>query len=69
MIKMIVTDLDETFLKTDKSVSKYTLEIFEATKNKGIQIVFATARGKSSEKLVPYQLFNGYMIFYKKLIN
>ena len=43
-IEMIVTDLDGTYLKTDKSVSKYSLGIIERCRNKGIQFVIATAR-------------------------
>ena len=63
MIKMIVTDLDETLLHTDKSVSLYTKEILTQVRNKGIKTVFATARGGSSEQLVPYELFDSHVLF------
>lgn len=43
-IKMIVTDLDGTLLKTDKSLSDYTIKVFNDCRKRGIKIVFATAR-------------------------
>ena len=43
-IKMIVTDLDGTLLRTDKTVSEYTSATFLKCRNSGIKIVFATAR-------------------------
>ena len=43
-IEMIVTDLDGTYLRTDKSVSEYTLRMIEKCRNKGILFVVATAR-------------------------
>ena len=44
MIKMIATDLDNTLLKADKTISEYTASVFERCRKKGIKIVFATAR-------------------------
>lgn len=43
-IKMIVTDLDGTFLRTDKSVSAYSQKIIQQCREKGIVFVIATAR-------------------------
>ena len=43
-IKMIVTDLDNTLLRRDKTVSEYTASVFSKCRNAGIKIVFATAR-------------------------
>mgnify|MGYP002564311569 CR=1 FL=1 len=43
-IKMIVTDLDGTFLRTDKSVSAYSQQIIRQCREKGIVFVIATAR-------------------------
>ena len=43
-VKMIVTDLDNTLLRHDKTVSDYTASIFSRCRNAGIKIVFATAR-------------------------
>lgn len=42
--KMIVTDLDRTLLRTDKTISEYSISVFERLRKKGIKIVFATAR-------------------------
>lgn len=43
-IRMIVTDLDGTFLRTDKSVSAYSQQIIQQCREKGIIFVIATAR-------------------------
>ena len=58
-IKMIVTDLDDTFLRTDKSVSDYTKKIFQACHDKGVKIAFATGRGGSAGRIVPFDFFDG----------
>ncbi|HBB29208.1 MAG TPA: Cof-type HAD-IIB family hydrolase [Clostridiales bacterium] len=43
-VKMIVTDLDETLLRTDKTISKKTIEILHKCQMYGVVIVIATAR-------------------------
>jgi len=43
-IKMIVADLDNTLLRTDKTVSDYTVRVLNRCRERGIKIVFATAR-------------------------
>ncbi len=43
-MKAIITDLDRTLLHTDKSVSKYTLDVLKRCREKGIFIMAATAR-------------------------
>lgn len=43
-IKMIVTDLDGTLLRTDKTISDYSIETFRICREDGIKIAFATAR-------------------------
>ena len=53
MIKMIVTDLDDTLFRTDKSISQYTIDIIKRVRKKGIKVIFATARGSSTKDLVP----------------
>jgi len=51
-IKMIATDLDRTLLRSkipgdkDSAISDYTKSIFDKCADKGIKIVFATARRK-----------------------
>lgn len=44
MIKAIITDLDRTLLRNDKSVSDYTVRTLLECKKKGILLVTATAR-------------------------
>ena len=41
---MIVTDLDGTLLKSDKTISDYTKSVFQRCQENGIKIVLATAR-------------------------
>jgi Cof subfamily protein (haloacid dehalogenase superfamily) len=41
---MIVTDLDGTLLRSDKTISNYTIDILRKLHEEGVKIVFATAR-------------------------
>ena len=43
-IRAIIVDLDRTLLRSDKTLSSYTLEVLKACKEKGIQIMVASAR-------------------------
>ena len=43
-IKLIVTDLDNTLLRRDKTISKYTVDVFRRVRDRGVLIAFATAR-------------------------
>lgn len=43
-IKMIVTDLDGTLLKDDKTISQYTVDVVKQLCDKGHKFVIATAR-------------------------
>jgi Cof subfamily protein (haloacid dehalogenase superfamily) len=43
-IKMIVTDLDGTLLRSDITVSDYTRNVITECRKRGVKIVFATAR-------------------------
>ncbi len=43
-MKVIITDLDRTLLRTDKSVSEYTIDILRRCHAKGILIMAASAR-------------------------
>ena len=43
-IKLIVTDLDNTLLRRDKSISGYTVDVFRRVRERGILVAFATAR-------------------------
>lgn len=68
MIKMIVTDLDDTLLRTDKSISAYTLDTLQEVQKKGIKIVYATARGRSAKKILPYDIFDGRVLMNGALV-
>jgi Cof subfamily protein (haloacid dehalogenase superfamily) len=43
-IKMIVTDLDNTLIRSDGTISEYTVSTLKKCQKKGIIMVFATAR-------------------------
>jgi len=43
-IKMIVTDLDDTLLRSDKTISAYTAQVLGRVRERGVKLVFATAR-------------------------
>lgn len=47
-IKMIVTDLDKTLLRSDKTISDFTKQIFSACSKEGILLAFASARSEMS---------------------
>ncbi|MCL2235031.1 MAG: HAD family hydrolase [Defluviitaleaceae bacterium] len=55
-VKMIVCDLDGTLLRTDKTVSDFTLEALEKCRQQGIIFAVATARSISGARL-----FTNYM--------
>ena len=57
--KMIVSDLDETLLRTDKSISEYTKNVLMKCRELGIKVVYATGRGGSAEIRAPSHLFDG----------
>lgn len=44
MMKMLVIDLDETLLHTDKTISGFSEDVFKKVCAAGIKVVFATAR-------------------------
>lgn len=43
-VKAIITDLDRTLLRTDKSLSEYTISVLKKCKARGIKVMAATAR-------------------------
>ena len=47
-IKMIVTDLDGTLLKKDKTISECTINTLHDCQKRGIIVAFATARSENS---------------------
>lgn len=44
--KLILSDLDETLLHSDKTISDYSARIFKKCRQRGILIGFCTSRGK-----------------------
>jgi len=58
-IKMIVTDLDGTLLKTDKTISDNTKSVLSHCRESGIMVVYATGRGGSADQVAPMGLFDG----------
>lgn len=50
MMQAIIVDLDRTLLHTDKTVSQYTIGVLKKCKEKGIEIMVATARPLRSIK-------------------
>jgi len=60
-LKMLVTDLDGTLLREDKTVSGRSLSALKRCRAAGIKVVYATGRGSSAKALVPAELFDGYV--------
>jgi len=58
-IKMIVSDLDQTLLKSDKTISDFTIKVLEQCQAAGIKTAFASARGKSAERITKAISFDG----------
>ena len=61
-IKMVVSDLDDTLLRSDKSVSEYTKRILSRCRDAGIKVVYATARSARADSIVPVELFDGRIV-------
>ncbi len=57
--KMVVTDLDGTLLKADKTISEYTKNTIERLRRDGIRFVLATARPvRSVKKFLPFLAYD-----------
>ena len=62
---MIVTDLDGTLLREDKTVSERTITVFQRCRELGIKTVYATGRSGHSENLpgiFSTNLFDGRIV-------
>jgi Cof subfamily protein (haloacid dehalogenase superfamily) len=61
---MIITDLDNTLLRSEKYISDYTISVLKKCQQRGIMIVFATARSTHASMLFLHQfkpdIFVGY---------
>lgn len=61
-IKLIAVDLDGTLLKSDHTISNYTLDILKKIKKKNIQIVPTTGRPfVALKKAIPINIFNYFI--------
>ena len=58
-IRMVVTDLDGTLLRNDKSISELSLAVFRQCRKRGVKVVYATGRGNSAIALAPSEHFDG----------
>ena len=58
-VKMIVTDLDGTLLRTNKTMSEHTKKALNQFRQVGIKIVYATGRGGSADQVASAELFDG----------
>ncbi len=66
-IKVIVSDLDRTLLRTDKTISAYTRDVLGRARAKGIRFVAATARAEKGFQILDLPcdaaiVFNGAML-------
>jgi len=61
-ISWIITDLDRTLLRTDKTVSEYTAQVLARCREKGIRLVAATARQSSTLQMVGHIEFDGMVL-------
>ena len=64
VVKMIVMDLDDTLLRSDKTISDYTVSVLNRCRARGIRTAYATARSKQTvsrffERFAP-DVFIGY---------
>ncbi len=62
MIKLLVFDLDGTLLHTDKSLSKFTVEVLEKFKKSGGKIAIATGRTITNVTTIAKQIGAEYCI-------
>ncbi|MFB5249334.1 HAD family hydrolase [Bacillus mycoides] len=65
MRKVIISDLDGTLLRSDKTISEKSINILRACKNNGDELIFATARPpRDINRYIPNALKNDIIICY-----
>ena len=64
MTKIIVTDLDNTLLRSDKHISGYTISTLKRCRSKDIKIIFATARSTQAASRILKQFMPDVFIGY-----
>lgn len=64
MLKLVATDLDGTFLKNDKSISKENLATLQSLGERGILRVVATGRNlKKTQEVIAHHIPFDYIVF------
>lgn len=64
MLKLVATDLDGTFLRNDKSISKENLDILQSLGERKIFRVIATGRNlKKTKEVIPSHVPFDYIVF------
>ena len=64
MLKLVATDLDGTFLKNDKSISKENLDALQSLGERGILRVVATGRNlKKAQEVIASHIPFDYIVF------
>ena len=61
-VKLVVTDLDDTLLRSDKSLSDFSLRTLERVRARGVKVIYATARGTSADYLLSPDHFDGRVL-------
>ncbi len=65
-VKLIVTDMDGTLLRSDNTISQYTIDVLTQAQKQGMRLVLAS--GRNYRKLLPYakqlqmERYGGYLI-------
>ena len=62
LVKLIVSDLDGTLLRSDSVISDHTKSVLARCRAAGVKIVYATGRGGSADRVAPAELFDGRII-------
>lgn len=62
IVKLIVTDLDDTLLKNDKTISDYTKSVINEIRTAGVKFAFSTARGESVKNIIQEGFFDAYSL-------
>ena len=60
-IKLIALDLDGTLLRSDKTVSDYTINILKQCRERGNKVIYVTMRGATTLPFDTEGLFDGYI--------
>lgn len=64
MLKLVATDLDGTFLKNDKSITKENLDTLHSLEERGILRVVATGRNlKKTQEVIANHVPFDYIVF------